>query len=332
MDELYAFNRKPRPYVHPLLTLNDDTYRTGIGVSSNANNMEGADHPITWCNNYAGGRSFTQVLGHNWELFANTAWYQQTILEGILTTAGLKPANCVTHREVRLLVADQLAGGKLTAGAADAATASLNAAYDKYAMLTQTGYSQSLADIAAVQAVAANPESGDAAARAQLAAKAQELKSWMQQLLGATDVPGSATGTVPATLALSLGTAASFPGFTPGVARTYAASTTANVISTAGDALLSVSDPSATATGRLVNGAFSLTAPLQAKASSAAGAGTAFAAVGGSSAPTSLLTYSGPTSNDAVTLAFEQSIGQNEALRTGTYSKALTFTLSTTTP
>ena len=30
--------------------------------------------------------------------------------------------------------------------------------------------------------------------------------------------------------------------------------------------------------------------------------------------------------------SFKQSIGQNEALRTGTYSKTLTFTLSTTTP
>ena len=37
-------------------------------------------------------------------------------------------------------------------------------------------------------------------------------------------------------------------------------------------------------------------------------------------------------SNDAVTLEFKQSIGANDALRTGTYSKTLTFTLSTTTP
>jgi hypothetical protein len=180
--------------------------------------------------------------------------------------------------------------------------------------------------------VASNPASGDAAARAQLLAKAQELKSWMQQLLGATDTPGTATGTVPATLSLSLGTPATFGAFTPGLAKTYTAGSTANVISTAGDALLSVSDASATATGRLVNGAFSLTAPLQAKATSTVGAGLAFAPVGGTSAPTGLLNYSGPVSNDTVTLAFEQAIGGNEALRTGTYSKALTFTLSTTTP
>ena len=45
-----------------------------------------------------------------------------------------------------------------------------------------------------------------------------------------------------------------------------------------------------------------------------------------------LLTYSGPISNDQVALQFSQAIGANDALRTGTYSKTLTFTLSTTNP
>ena len=65
---------------------------------------------------------------------------------------------------------------------------------------------------------------------------------------------------MPATLALTLGAPATFGAFTPGVARTYTASTTANVISTAGDAALTVGDPSTTAPGRLVNGSFSLAA------------------------------------------------------------------------
>ena len=62
----------------------------------------------------------------------------------------------------------------------------------------------------------------------------------------ATDVPTTPGGTVPATLSLTLGTPATFGAFTPGVAKDYTASTTANVISTAGDATLSVTDPSAT--------------------------------------------------------------------------------------
>jgi hypothetical protein len=145
-----------------------------------------------------------------------------------------------------------------------------------------------------------------------------------------SSVDGTVNGTVPATLSLSLGTAPNFGAFTPGVAETYTASTSASVVSTAGDGVLSVFDPSANARGRLVNGAFALATPLQAKASSAGGTGSAFAALGDT--PTNLLTYSGPVSNDNVTIDFQQSVGANEPLRTGIYSKTLTFTLSTTQP
>jgi hypothetical protein len=113
-------------------------------------------------------------------------------------------------------------------------------------------------------------------------------------------------GTVPATLALSLGTPASFGAFTPGVAKDYGARTTASVTSTAGDATLSVGDP-----GHLSNGAFGLPEPLQVALSKAS--------------------WSGPASNDAVTVSFAQHVGAGDALRTGSYSKTLTFTLSTTT-
>ena len=56
---------------------------------------------------------------------------------------------------------------------------------------------------------------------------------------------GNVGGTVPATLSLTHGRAgaASAP-FTPGLQKDYFATTTANVISTAGDATLSVADPS----------------------------------------------------------------------------------------
>jgi hypothetical protein len=42
--------------------------------------------------------------------------------------------------------------------------------------------------------------------------------------------------------------------------------------------------------------------------------------------------YNGPISNDALEFQFSQLVNANDALRTGTYSKTLTFTLSTTTP
>ncbi len=147
-----------------------------------------------------------------------------------------------------------------------------------------------------------------------------------------TDAPGSAGGSVPATLSLTLGTPATFGAFTPGVARDYLASTTANVISTAGDATLSVADPSPTNTGKLVNGTFALPQTLQANGKRPSGAAGAYAPVGGSASPTTLVTYDGPVSNESATIGFKQSIAANDALRTGAYGKTLTFTLSTTTP
>ena len=103
--------------------------------------------------------------------------------------------------------------------------------------------------------------------------------------------------------------------------KTYFASTAANVISTAGDALLSVSDPSSFGTGHLVNGTFMLPEPLQARARNAANTGTAYNNVGSSASPLNLLTWSGPVSNDAVTLEFSQLVKSTDPLRTGTYAR-----------
>jgi len=142
-----------------------------------------------------------------------------------------------------------------------------------------------------------------------------------------TDPTTEVGGDVPATLSLTLGAPASFGAFTPGIGQTYTASTTATVTSTAGDAALTVADPSPQNTGHLVNGAFFLPQPLQAKANDGA-----LGNVGSAAAPLTLHTYDGPVSNDAVTLGFSQRIDANDALRTGAYGKTLTFTLSTTNP
>jgi hypothetical protein len=131
---------------------------------------------------------------------------------------------------------------------------------------------------------------------------------------------------VPATLALALGTpSASLGAFIPGVAGEYESTLGATVISTAGDAALSVSDPSANAPGHLVNGAFVMPQALQARAGA-----TAFAPLG--SGPLTLLTYAAPVSNAPVAIGLKQIVAANDALRSGTYSKTLTFTLSTTNP
>jgi hypothetical protein len=86
-----------------------------------------------------------------------------------------------------------------------------------------------------------------------------------------------------------------------------------------------VSDPDTAHPGHLVNGSYALAQPVQANANSGA-----FAPV--SASPLALLTYAGPVSNDVVTIGFKQSIARTDALRTGSYGKTLTFTLSTTNP
>ena len=94
------------------------------------------------------------------------------------------------------------------------------------------------------------------------------------------------------------------------------------MISTAGDATLSVADPSTTAPGHLVNGTFSLPQALQVQR----------AAARSRRFRRRCASWSAPVANDVVTIAFKQPIAATDALRTGAYAKTLTFTLSTTTP
>ncbi len=149
-----------------------------------------------------------------------------------------------------------------------------------------------------------------------------------------TEVPPSTStdvsGTVPQTLSLSLGPNAGFGAFVLGVPNTYNASTTATVLSSAGDAALSVTDPSSQAPGHLVNGTYVMPQALKARATNAANPDTAFGDVSGT--PRQLLTYAGPITNDGVSLQFQQTVGSTDPLRTGPYAKTLTFTLSTTSP
>ena len=84
---------------------------------------------------------------------------------------------------------------------------------------------------------------------------------------------------MPATLSLTLAAPASFGAFTPGVAQDLRDVHRPRSPHTAGDALLSVSDPSPNP-GYLVNGAFSLPQPLQLRARNAANTGTAYNNVG----------------------------------------------------
>ncbi len=149
---------------------------------------------------------------------------------------------------------------------------------------------------------------------------------------GSTTVQGDVGATVPLALGLTLGAPATLGPIAPGVTKDYTGSMTASVTSTAGSASLSVGDADTVNTGKLVNGAYSLASPLQVMATNGANPTGAFAPVTGAAAPLALLNYPRAISSDAVTIGFKQSVGADETLRSGNYTKTLVFTLSTTTP
>jgi predicted extracellular nuclease len=146
------------------------------------------------------------------------------------------------------------------------------------------------------------------------------------QLSTGTSTNGDVTGSVPATLSLTLGGTVNLGSFVPGVGKDYDGSTVATVTSSAETADLTVTDPSSNATGRLVNGTRALASPVQLNA------GGAFAPLNADGSPLLLKHYGDVVANNATTINVRQHIGDTEGLRTGTYGKTLTFTLSTTQP
>ena len=129
------------------------------------------------------------------------------------------------------------------------------------------------------------------------------------KLAFAVDTPGPTIGgTVPATLNLTLGAPATFGAFTPGVDQEYTATTTAGVISTAGDATLTVSEPRPPGQRAVQPGR--------------AAAGRDVSPRRGPARCRTTPSRSRSSSSSSAT----------DPLRTGSYSKTLTFTLCTTNP
>lgn len=62
-DEWYGFETNPRPNVHVLLSLDEQSYSPGEGTM-------GDDHPIAWYHEYDGGRAFYTALGHTDESYS----------------------------------------------------------------------------------------------------------------------------------------------------------------------------------------------------------------------------------------------------------------------
>ena len=68
VEEVYNTNRNPAEMgiVHPLMYENEDSLVGQLGYGTGA--LHNSDqHSMTWCRNFDGGRSFTTTLGHNWQ-------------------------------------------------------------------------------------------------------------------------------------------------------------------------------------------------------------------------------------------------------------------------
>ncbi|HKQ02050.1 MAG TPA: ThuA domain-containing protein [Actinomycetes bacterium] len=84
-DEWYDFATNPRSRVRVLATVDESTY-TGGGM--------GTDHPIAWCHDYDGGRSWYTAMGHTSESFQDPQ-YLAHLLAGIRYATGQTATPCV---------------------------------------------------------------------------------------------------------------------------------------------------------------------------------------------------------------------------------------------
>jgi type 1 glutamine amidotransferase len=86
-DEWYDYKANPRSRVQVLATVDEGTYQGG---------RMGSDHPITWCHEFGGGRSWYTGMGHTAETYADPL-FMRMIAEAIVWVAP-KPGTTSEHQ------------------------------------------------------------------------------------------------------------------------------------------------------------------------------------------------------------------------------------------
>lgn len=84
IDEWYNFRANPRGRVHVLATLDEDSYE---------GKKMGPDHPISWCRDLSGARTWYTGLGHTIESYGEPA-FRQHLLGGVRWAAGDLGGGC----------------------------------------------------------------------------------------------------------------------------------------------------------------------------------------------------------------------------------------------
>ncbi len=191
-DEFHNYRSSARAGSHVLMNLDESTYRTDLNMLTNTrwgNGYRGlmGDHPISWCQNFEGGRVWFQGLGHNREFFYDQD-YLRMLVRGIQTAAGVLPANCTSHREVNELITLRLSDGTFSDAVAASLRSSLTAAQTKYMA------NDPVAAIATLQELrtAANAAISDREKRLAFTAKVNDLIEWMRAIRSGGGVPDEA--------------------------------------------------------------------------------------------------------------------------------------------
>lgn len=86
-DEWYNFRSNPRGRVRILAAVDEQSYSGG---------QMGADHPVVWCHEYIGGRSWYTALGHSPESLEDEDFLGH-LLGGIVYAAGFQPGDCTPN-------------------------------------------------------------------------------------------------------------------------------------------------------------------------------------------------------------------------------------------
>jgi type 1 glutamine amidotransferase len=181
IDELYNFEHNPRADVHTLLSLNEASYQRSLNSGNAATNplvLMGGDHPISWCQEFDGGREFSLILGHDRAQYYRDS-FTRMLLEGINWTAGQTAANCSTFRQTRTLIAADATAGTLAGASAQQATDLVDRAQERY---LDRDYNAATASLNDIIAIAGQADAGTAAARSELDRQARQLRDWMQSL------------------------------------------------------------------------------------------------------------------------------------------------------
>jgi cytochrome c len=83
-DEWYNFKTDPSGGVHVLATLDEQSFAGGT---------MGASHPIAWCQDFEGGRSWYTGMGHTVESYSE-ALFRDHLWGGIESAAGIDEMSC----------------------------------------------------------------------------------------------------------------------------------------------------------------------------------------------------------------------------------------------